>query len=51
MTRFSTFKNLLKRMRILDPDHLTVREKDREPFPPDVSDLVKNHESVPETVK
>ena len=45
------FQELAEAMRILDPDHLTVREKDREPFPPDVSDLVKNHESVPETVK
>ena len=33
------FQELAEAMRILDPDHLTVREKDRDPFPPDVSDL------------
>ena len=38
------FQELAEAMRILDPDHLTVREKDREPFPPDVSDLVKQYE-------
>ena len=38
------FQELDEAMRILDPDHLTVREKDREPFPPDVSDLVKQYE-------
>jgi len=45
------FQELAEAMRILDPDHLTVREKDREPFPPDVSDLVKSYESCPETIK
>ena len=45
------FQELAEAMRILDPDHLTVREKDRESFPPDVSDLVKEHEFIPETVK
>ena len=34
------FQELAEAMRILDPDHLTVREKDRKPFPPDISDLV-----------
>ena len=38
------FQELAEAMRILDPDHLTVREKDREPFPPDVSDLVVKEE-------
>ena len=38
------FQELAEAMRILDPDHLTVREKDCEPFPPDVSDLVKQYE-------
>ena len=33
------FQELAEAMRILDPDHLTVREKDREPFPPVISDL------------
>ena len=33
------FQELAEAMRILDPDHLTVREKDCESFPPDVSDL------------
>jgi len=32
-------QELYEAMRIIDPDHLTVREKDRDPFPPDVSDL------------
>jgi hypothetical protein len=45
------FQELAEAMRILDPDHLTVREKDREPFPPDVSDLVKEYEPHIETVK
>ena len=45
------FQELAEAMRILDPDHLTVREKDREPFPPDVSDLLKSYESCSETVK
>ena len=40
------FQELAEAMRILDPDHLTVREKDREPFPPDVSDLVKEYEPL-----
>ena len=40
------FQELAEAMRILDPDHLTVREKDREPFPPDVSDLVVKEEVV-----
>ena len=38
------FQELAEAMRILDPDHLTVREKDRESFPPDVSDLVVKEE-------
>ena len=38
------FQELAEAMRIIDPDHLTVREKDREPFPPDVSDLVVKEE-------
>ena len=38
------FQELAEAMRILDPDHLTVREKDCEPFPPDVSDLVVKEE-------
>ena len=33
------FQELAEAMRIIDPDHLTVREKDRLPFPPDISDL------------
>ena len=33
------FQELAEAMRILDPDHLTVREKNRMPFPPDISDL------------
>ena len=45
------FQELAEAMRILDPDHLTVREKDRESFPPDVSDLVKSHEPIPQTTK
>ena len=45
------FQELAEAMRILDPDRLTVREKDREPFPPDVSDLVKEYESLSTTVK
>ena len=32
-------QELYEAMRIIDPDHLTVREKDRDAFPPDVSDL------------
>ena len=32
-------QELYEAMRIIDPDRLTVREKDRKPFPPDVSDL------------
>ena len=44
MMRSNISKNLQKLMRIIDPDHLTVREKDREPFPPDVSDLVVKEE-------
>ena len=40
------FQELAEAMRILDPDHLTVREKDRESFPPDVSDLVVKEEVV-----
>ena len=32
-------QELYEAMRIIDPDHLTVREKNRDPFPPDVSDL------------
>ena len=40
------FQELAEAMRILDPDHLTVREKDREPFPPDVSDLVVKEEVI-----
>jgi len=32
-------QELYEAMRIIDPDRLTVREKDRDPFPPDVSDL------------
>ena len=38
------FQELAEAMRILDPDHLTVREKDCESFPPDVSDLVVKEE-------
>ena len=38
------FQELAEAMRIIDPDHLTVREKDRQPFPPDVSDLVVKEE-------
>ena len=38
------FQELAEAMRIIDPDHLTVREKDRQPFPPDVSDLVLKEE-------
>ena len=33
------FQELAEAIRMIDPDHLTVREKDREPFPPDLSDL------------
>ena len=36
----------LAELRIIDPDHLTVREKDRQPFPPDVSDLVVKVEEI-----
>ena len=43
MMRSNISKNL-QAMRIIDPDHLTVREKDRQPFPPDVSDLVVKEE-------
>ena len=32
-------QELYEAIRIIDPDRLTVREKDRKPFPPDVSDL------------
>ena len=32
-------QELYEAMRIIDPDRLTVREKDRDPFPPNVSDL------------
>jgi len=39
------FQELAEAMRILDPDHLTVREKDCESFPPDVSDLVVKEET------
>ena len=39
------FQELQEAMRILDPDRLTVREKDLEPFPPDLSDLLKQTES------
>ena len=38
------FQELQEAIRILDPDRLTVREKDLEPFPPDLSDLVKQTE-------
>jgi hypothetical protein len=40
------FQELAEAMKILDSDHLTVREKDREPFPPDVSDLERVYESI-----
>ena len=40
------FQELAEAMRIIDPDHLTVREKDRQPFPPDVSDLVVKVEEI-----
>ena len=33
------FQELAEAIRMIDPDHLTVREKDCEPFPPDLSDL------------
>tara|TARA_B100000035_G_scaffold106426_1_gene90258 strand:+ start:367 stop:969 length:603 start_codon:yes stop_codon:yes gene_type:complete len=33
------FQELAEAIRMIDPDRLTVREKDREPFPPDFSDL------------
>ena len=39
------FQELQEAMRILDPDRLTAREKDLEPFPPDLSDLLKQTES------
>ena len=39
------FQELQEAMRILDSDRLTVREKDLEPFPPDLSDLLKQTES------
>ena len=32
-------QELYEAMRIIDPDRLTVREKDRDSFPPNVSDL------------
>ena len=32
-------QELYEAMSIIDPDRLTVREKDLEPFPPDLSDL------------
>ena len=40
------FQELATLQRIIDPDHLTVREKDRQPFPPDVSDLVVKVEEI-----
>ena len=53
------FQELAEAMRILDPDHLTVREKDRDPFPPDVSDLgvtvktigYQEHEPISQTTR
>jgi ubiquinol oxidase len=33
------WQELREAARIIHPDHLTVREKDAEPFPPDLSDL------------
>ena len=35
------FQELQEAMTIVDPDHLTIREKERLPFPPDVSDIAK----------
>ena len=32
-------QELYEAMNIIDPDHLTVREENRKPFPPDISDL------------